>query len=93
MRDDRLTCTDIKSAGLVSDPQHSFQHDCEFLELGHLSGLNPASRTFQESDADLLVTGIDSTDVFVNHNGFVAGRINSGRFGDKGWHFVDPCGN
>ena len=86
--DDRLSGVDVEQSSVPSvlDPQHSFQHDREFVELGSLAGLEPSLRAAHVGDAGGGSFRVDAADVFVDEFGLVAGGLNSRGLWDECGH-------
>jgi hypothetical protein len=89
--DDGLSGGDVEGSGcsvsaFVFDSQQSFQHDGEFVELGSLTGFEPALRAAHVGDAGGGRLGVDATDVLVDEFGLVAGGGDAGGLCDERGH-------
>jgi hypothetical protein len=88
MSNDGLARTDVHNTTTVRDPQQSFQDDREFLEFRGLPGLRPTAWTAHAGDADLALSRIHATDVFIDQLRFIAGCFYSRWRRDQRWHLI-----
>ncbi len=77
MRDDSLSGGHFKRTVLVLDAQCPFQNDGELVKLWGLAGFEPARRTAHVGDAGSRGLGVDSSNVFIDEFGLVAGGLNA----------------
>jgi len=79
MGDHGLTCVHVDRAAAMLDPQGATQHHRKFFKFRGLAGLLPTSGAAHMGDDGCVGGGIDSSDIFIDQLGFVAGGL-------------DPCG-
>jgi hypothetical protein len=80
--DDGLSGSDVEGSGFVLDVEGAFEDYGEFVEGRSLAGFEPSGGAAHVSDAAGGGLGVDTSDVFVDELGFVAGGLDAGGLRD-----------
>jgi hypothetical protein len=91
MRDHGLSGVNVERPLPVLDPQHSLQHNREFVELRGLAGLDPSFGTAHMCDAAGRRLGIDAANVFVNELGLIPCGLDASWLRDESRHGSCLC--
>lgn len=92
LSDDGLADANLQNAAFVFDTEHTGEHNGYLVEGRPLAGLDPTTRRFHASDAELVVAGIHAADEFFDQLRLVPGCRYARGLVDELWHDMHPDG-